>query len=386
MRFLGGLRAEDAEDGSSMRMAATPLLLQDPRSLRNPQFLRYPSPVTLLFITQKVHGQDAFGALWIRQFQARGYDVRVICLEARPQEAGKLLADGEPFVAEVHSLGKERGVGRIGQILRFWRFILTLQYDRVFIHMTPVWGLVGAPVWLTVRRVPVYLWYTHYTMQAGLWLLGFYAKRMFCATPQSLPQYQGSPRKVVTGHGIDLRFWPVRPNVCAEPHRLLMVHRLARSKRVELSIKALRQLPKHFTLDIYGNEPEPAYAAELKALVTDLGIADRVSFHGTVAAKDLPAIYACHRLMLNLASETIDKTMLECLTCGCYPVTTHANAQAIGLPAAPGHDTPEAIHEFVMRYFEHLPMTEAEMYRVVEERHSLQGLMEKMDRYIRPGI
>ncbi len=354
-------------------------------SLLDPLSPLYPSSVTLLFITQKLHGQDAFGALWIRQFQQLGYEVKVICLEARVEEVGRLLGHGEPFTAEVHSLGKERGVGKLGQVLQFLGLVAQLQYDRVFIHMTPVWGIFGMPVWI-LRRTPVYLWYTHYQLQLGLRLLGWYGKRLFCATPQSLPRYEGNPKKVVTGHGIDLTYWPKRQNRCTEPHRLLMVHRLARSKRVELSLHAMRLLPKHFTLDIYGNEPEPDYAKELRMLVERLELSDRVTFRGSVAARELPAIYARHWLILNMASETIDKTMLEALTCGCYPVTTHGNAQAIGLPAAPAHDTPEAMHEFVMRYFDRLPLSEEEMYRVVAERHSLEELMMKMDTYVRPGI
>src|SRR5437762_2430610 len=133
----------------------------------------------------------------------------------------------------------------MGQIMNFMKAITTLNYDRVFIHMTPVWGAFGAPVWIA-RGIPVYLWYTHYKMQAGLWLLGLYGKRLFCATPQSLPQYEGSPKKIVTGHGIDLSYWPKRQNVTEHPRHLLVVHRLSRSKRLELCIRALMFLPPDY--------------------------------------------------------------------------------------------------------------------------------------------
>lgn len=337
----------------------------------------------LLFITQKIHGQDAFGALWAEEFERRGYDVELICLEARPEEGKAMLGRANPFRFVIHSLGKEEGTGKLAQILRFWKLILTLRYDRVFIHMAPVWGLLGAPVWI-VKRTPVYLWYTHYKMQAGLFLLGFYAKRMFCATPQSLPQYEGNPKKVVVGHGIDLRFWPKRENSCTEPKKLLMVHRLSRSKRVELSLHALTLLPD-CTLDIYGIEAEPDYVRELKSLVSELNLQHRVTFHGTIPMKDLPELYTRSRLILNMASETIDKTMLEAMTCGCYPVTTAGNAQAIGIPAAPQSDTSEAIAAFIQDTLSSPPVSGDELYCIVEERHSLPALIEKMDAYIAPG-
>ena len=339
--------------------------------------------MTLLFITQKLHAQDAFGVLWASAFAERGYNVIVLCLEDRRElGAAALGGNGRAFPFRVYSLGKDEGFGKIRQILRFWRLISTLRYDRVFIHMSPVWGLLGA--WKWWGRVPTYLWYTHYRMQPGLRLLGWYGKRLFCATPQSLPQYNRSLKKVVTGHGIDLQYWPKRANASHDPRKLLAVHRLSRSKRLEIVLKAMTLLPA-YTLDVYGIDAEPDYAAEVKALAVMLGLQLRVMFHGTVLSKDLPEIYRVHRLILNMAYETIDKTMLEAMTCGCYPVTTFRNAQAIGLPAAPADDTPEAVAAFVERAAAHPPLDADQMYGIVENRHSLTSLIATMDAYIRPG-
>lgn len=337
----------------------------------------------LLFITQKLHGQDAFGVLWANAFAARGYDVTVLCLEWQPEKMHEVLP-GVETKFHVLSMGKEKGVGRISQIINFWKHIWQHPTHRVFIHMAPVWGLLGAPVWL-LRNTPTYLWYTHYQMQWGLLLLGIYGKRLFCATPQSLPQYAQSYKKIVTGHGIDRTFWPKRENRTTEPHKLLIVHRLARSKRVELCISALTKLPTFFTLAIYGQEVEPDYAAELKSLVSKLGLSERVRFMGSAPIKDLPEIYTHHQLILNMASETIDKTMLEAMTCGCYPVTTARNAEAIGIPAAPKADTPEAIAGFVQEALKNAPLSADEMDQVVEKRHSLNHIVEVMDGYIKAG-
>jgi glycosyltransferase involved in cell wall biosynthesis len=220
-------------------------------------------------------------------------------------------------------------------------------------------------------------------MQWGVRLFGWFGRRFFCATPQSLPQYEGSVKKVVVGHGIDLPFWPKRKNQAMQSHRLLVVHRLSRSKRLELSIKALLQLDSSYTIDVYGIEAEHDYVLELKTLVDRLRLHHRVTFHGTVPMQKLPEIYTRHRLILNMASETIDKTMLETMTCGCYPVTTAANAKAIGIPAAPEADTPQAIAAFILKYSAHAPLTADEMYKVVLEHHSLNGLVQKMGAYIR---
>lgn len=339
----------------------------------------------LLFVTQKLHEQDAFTVLWVEAWQRAGYDVTVVCLEWRPHGAMTALGRTQAPDIRVRSLGKENGAGKVRQILNFLWIIATARYDRVFIHMTPVWGGIGAPVWLA-RRTPVYLWYTHYKMQWGLKLLGWYGKRLFAATPQSLPQYEGNPKKVIVGHGIDLEYWKKTPNACADPKRLLVVHRLARSKRLEIILRAMAILPPEYSLDVYGIEAEPDYVVETMQLMRSLGLEKRVTFHGTAPMHALPELYRSHRLILNMASETIDKTMLEAMTCGCYPVTTERNALAIGLPAAPTQDTPEQLATFVQFYAtQPLPATDEELYDIVREKHSLDGIVRKMDAYVSKG-
>lgn len=337
--------------------------------------------MTLLFVTQKLHTQDAFGNLWIQGFINRGYTVIALCLED----------DGKPRDFAVYSMGKEKEVSKLQQVLTFWKLICTLKYDRVFIHMSPVWGGLGAWWWMLVRK-PVYLWYTHYQMQWGLKVLGWYCKRMFCATAQSLPKYPSASsgqvaadyKKIVTGHGIDLNVWKPGVNTAEDPTKLVVVHRLSRSKRLELCIRALLHLPDEYTIDVYGIEAESDYVAELHALVAELHLQARVKFHGTVPMTELPAIYTAHRYILNMASETIDKTMLEAMTQGCYPVTTKRNAEAIGISEAP-EDNPEGIARWLTDNANTVPLNADEMYEVVRSKHSLTNLMQQMDSYIREG-
>jgi len=331
--------------------------------------------MTLLFITQKLHQQDAFGILWIRAFIKRGYKVKVICLEDRVSDDINDL--------EIYSMGKEKGFGKLRQILRFFKYILILKYDCVFIHMSPIWGLLGCDTFI-VRRKPTYLWYTHYKHSFSVRVTEFYAKRIFCATEQSAPWLKSGSgsKKVVVGHGIDLNYWQKRENHTQNPHALIMVHRLSRSKRVEISLRALKLLPNDYTLNIYGIEAEKDYVAEIKSLVKELDLESRVVFKGTVPMQDLKDIYSSHQLILNMALETIDKTMLEAMTCGCYPVTTARNAESIGIKDASHEDTPEALADFIQNFHR---ADANELYRIVSERHSLDGLIIKMDEYISNG-
>lgn len=333
-----------------------------------------------LFITQKIHQNDddlAFVILWIKEFIKQGVDVRVICLEKRD-------FDGS---FPVYSLGKELGYGKVRRLLRFLKLIFTLKYNRVFVHMNPEYFTLGGWYW-RLKGIPMYLWYTHYKMHIHMRLAGWFCKRLFAATKQSLPQYEGGHKKVITGHGIDLNFWlPAAPATenWNSAQNLVSIHRLCRSKRLELSLMALKYLPKDCTLTVYGRAVEKDYVRELHELVERENLSERVRFMGPVPMAELKNIYSHYRIMVNMASETIDKTMLEGMLFGIYPITTKGNSEAIGLPISISCDDPKEIAAFITdKKWEQYDASY--LQRIVKERHSLSALIEKMNKYIVPGI
>lgn len=336
----------------------------------------------LLFITQKIHQDDddlAFVILWIKEFIKQGFEVEVVCLEK-----GKF---DDSF--RVYSLGKEDGVGKLGRIVRFLKYIITLKYDRVFVHMNPEYVTLGGWWWFLTRK-PIYLWYTHYTMHIHMCLSGLFCTRMFAATPQSMPQFEGNPKKVVTGHGIDVDFWTKDiPSVDKEKQKepemhLVSIHRICRSKHLDVTIKALALLSSGYTLTVYGRDVEKDYYAELQELVRELKLEDRVRFMGPVPMHELKNVYPKYRLMVNMAGETIDKTMLEAMLFGVFPVTTPGNSKAIGLTVYPEADTPEAVAAFIQtRTWSDFDTPT--LAKIVQERHSLSALISKMKAYIEPG-
>lgn len=332
----------------------------------------------LLFITQKINEKDddlAFVTLWIKEFINQGASVSVICLEKGDFDNS----------FPVFSLGKEKGFGKIKRIYIFLKLIFSLKYDRVFVHMNPEYVTLGGWYWFLARK-PVYLWYTHYTTHIHLWLSGILCRRMFAATPQSLPQYEGSPKKTIVGHGIDMNYWEkdIPKKVTASPFNLVSVHRICRSKRLELGILALKHLPEEYTLTVYGRDVEKDYYAELNNLVKKEGLEKRVTFKGPVPMGDLKNIYPSYRLMINMARETIDKTMLEGMVFGIYPITTPRNSEAIGLPFCPDGEKPEDIAKFVLSE-KWLQCGADQLRNIVEEKHSLSSLVGKMNKLITQG-
>ncbi len=335
----------------------------------------------LLFITPKIdesHDDLAFASLWAQAFKGAGFDVTVICTNK-----GVCNMD-----LPVCSLGGEKGASRWRQFLKFQYLISTLKYDRVFVHMTPRWLASGSLIWW-LRRKPTYLWFTHYTRTLSLKIGDKFVKRIFAATKESVPHYDGDPRKVVTGHGIDTRFWNVDlpADDAREPKtHLLAVHRISRSKRFDLVLRTLALLPKEYTLTHYGKPQDPRtdpdYANEITRLVQDLNLQDRVRFMGAVPMPELRSIYPKYRVFVNMVPKTIDKSVLEAMYAGLTPVINRGQAEAIGGLTSPSEDTPQKIAE----YIQDLELMSTEALRgIVRHGHALESLIEKMSVYIRPG-
>jgi glycosyltransferase involved in cell wall biosynthesis len=335
--------------------------------------------IKILFITQKIHQDDddlAFVILWIKEFIRQGAEVQVICLQ-----------EGEHDNSfPVYSLGKENGCGKLKKTINFFRLIFKLDYNRVFVHMNPEYITLGGWYWF-VKKIPIYLWYTHYKMHIHLWLSGIFCRRMFAATSQSLPQYNDNLKKVVTGHGIDVDYWfNNNSNIGVErdEFKLIAVHRLCRSKRLELGIRALKFLPDNFTLHVYGRDVEKDYVEELKELIKKENLGSRVMLAGPVPMGELKKIYPQYSLMINMASETIDKTMLEGMLFGLFPVTTPGNSKAIGLTVWPKSESPEELARFILAG-EWKKFDKSYLVNVVKVNHSLTKLVEKMFNYIKIG-
>jgi glycosyltransferase involved in cell wall biosynthesis len=338
----------------------------------------------LLFITPRIdesHDDLAFASLWAKAFADAGYDVQVIC--------GIKGTHTLPF--PVYEVGGKQGKHRLQTFLRFQKLIMRLKYDRVFVHLGQRWLGAGA-WWWWLRGIPTYLWYTHYTNPISLRIGYRMIKRSFSATDSSLPQYEDNPKKIVTGHGIDTRYWDVPELPTVErlsEKQLLAVHRIARSKRLHIALKALALLPSEYTLTHYGRSQDPnnpdemKYDDELQTMIRELGLEGRVKFMGAIPMSELRNIYPRYQTFINMVPKTIDKTVLEAMYCGLNPVVTREHAEAIGLKNAPRNESPEAVADYILN----MPvLSRGELRRIVASNHSLASLVETMSKYIRDGI
>jgi glycosyltransferase involved in cell wall biosynthesis len=107
--------------------------------------------------------------------------------------------------------------------------------------------------------------------------------------------------------------------------RVLTVTRLTnRQKRTSDLIKAMALLPEEWTLDIVGTGPDREM---LQTMTTDLGLAERVRFHGFVdRARVRDFLRSCGVYAMPSANEAVALAVLEAMACGAAVVLSRIRA------------------------------------------------------------
>lgn len=281
--------------------------------------------MNLLIITQKVDRTDpilGFFHRWIEECTKHCGSVTVI---------GQLVGQhGLPSNVHVLSLRKERRWPRWLQVVRFWWLITrhARAYDAVFVHMTPIWVLLGWKIWFLLRK-PVYLWYE---TRRGGWILRmalWHVRKVFSATPDGLPF--PSAKAVVTGHGIDTDFFTPGTDE-RESNLIVAIGRITPIKCLSTILNAFAQLPSSCRLVIAGGTITQKDKEEeqcLQGQIQTLGVQDRVTFAGFFQQANVRSLLQKASLLLHAAGGGLDKVILEAMACGCPVVCSSEAAQRV---------------------------------------------------------
>lgn len=324
----------------------------------------------LLIITQKVEADApilGFFVRWLRQFADQFEEVLVLS-----QFTG--LHD-LPKNVRVLSLGKERGYSRIRQIFLCWKYCRTLrhEYDYVLVHMTPIWIVLNAPLWI-LQRKRMYLWYESLGRQWSFWVALLFVRKIFSASSLHLPLLKH--KNVVTNHGIDTSFWKEEGNT-RDPHLIAAMGRVSPVKRIELIIECFATLPSHYRLLIAGGpfiDTDLYYYKKIDKLICKLNLHERVSMHflDSAHAKDLMSKAT---LFLHAAAGTLDKSVLQAMACGtpivsCCPATK-------GILPAECQATPETFSEITNNLLKNKKNQDLikKSQEIVRQQHSLSMLV-----------
>lgn len=354
--------------------------------------------MNLLLFNLAVDADDpilSFTTNWLNRIAAAWDHVDVITMRT-----GRV--DVAPNVS-VYSVGKEQGYSERRRALEFYRILARLlgqrHYSACFAHMMPLFAVMGSPL-LTVRNVPITLWYTHQNRTRTLEMATRASVRVVTAAEDSFPIRTDKLR--VLGHGIDTEFFAPLDNPSTDKPKtqdIVQVARIMPIKHQETLIRALAGLNLDTTRAIFvGDVPpdiDPSYKANLSALSERLGVLDRIIFAGSQSVTSVRDYFRGASAAVNLSPPGLfDKAALESMAVGvptfvCSPAFRPVlgdYAPTLLLPA------PDDQNTLMVRLNKVLPVSADQRETMVREirarvvaMHSIDGLILRLNAVLKTG-
>lgn len=271
----------------------------------------------ILIITQKVDMNDSgFGFFhdWLREFSKLA-QVTVLALEV-----GEYVLPG----VQVFSLGKDRGLPKVRWLFNLYVYLWKdrANYDFVFAHMSPLFGILPYPLLLILRK-KIVLWYVHRNVDLKLRVAEKLVSKVFTATPESFGIL--SSKVFYMGQAVDVdKFYSENLEHLNDKKefRVITVGRITPIKNLDTLIEAVTLVTKEIpvVVDIVGapvTKGDIEYDEKIKKMIMESGLADRMRFVGLVPNKDLPKLFVSANLSINLCpTGGLDKTVLESMASG----------------------------------------------------------------------
>lgn len=269
----------------------------------------------LLFnlVTDVQHPILGFTTQWIRELAARVESIDVITMRAGEIDV--------PANVRVHSVGAELGHSEPRRALEFYRHLFrilrTRRIDGCFSHMIQIFSVLAGPV-LRAKGIPLITWYAHPQLSASLKLAHCFSDRMVTSLPGAYPWRKN--KLAVIGQGIDTARFTPAASPEADDDLILCAGRISRVKNHATLLRAVAQMESRVRVVILGataGADDETYAAELRALVTELHLEQSVTFAPPVPPAELPAHYRRCAVHVNLTPAGFgDKVAWEAMSCG----------------------------------------------------------------------
>lgn len=329
----------------------------------------------LVFITQTLdpeHTALAQTLDLVRALAARTDEVVVLCRDARWDDA--------PPNVSVRSFDAP---GRLSRVLAFERAFAAASTGAAatFVHMVPTFLILAAPL-ARARRVPTFLWYTHWHASRSLRVATRLCDVALSVDVSSYPIASTKVRGI--GHAIDVEEFAAEPPTAHEgPLRLLALGRTARWKGLATLVEAFRSTDLDATLELRGpslTDDELQHRRELQAATAG---DERISIEQPLSRAGVPALLRASDVVVSpaepRAGATLDKAVYEAAACARPVVTTNAALAPFlfGLPlellAPPRQPAALAgvLSAVVEATAEDRAAVGAELRRRVVEQHSL---------------
>jgi len=282
----------------------------------------------MLYITQAIDKNfDLLAPFykWLNLLAKKFVKIDAVCLqEGRHDDlAGNI---------EVKSLGKEKGVSKLGYILNFYKYcaplIITRKIDLIFVHMNELYVFMLWPL-AVIFRIPMVIWRAHGRTN---WQVKLVTKLLSGIATSSETGYSIiTPKRHIIGQGVDLDHFPVKSEYPETVEKLIWVGRISRIKNLETLVKATEILVKkeklEIKLEIIGQAPDQNgadYLEEIKQMIVDLGLNGNFVFSGNINHDFLPAKYREADVFINTSDTgSLDKTVLEAMATGLFVINSN---------------------------------------------------------------
>src|SRR3989338_1657069 len=339
----------------------------------------------LLIITQRVDKNDkilGFFTRWVDEFSKHCEHVMVVAQSADSYDC--------PNNVEIFSLKEKLSnafsfTGMLRKwpfiqviIFWWWIFVKRSSYDVVFVHMVPIWMVLGFPFWIGKGR---YLWYEARGKRWPLRLSLRMVRKVFSASSSGMPIT--TKKSVITGHGIDTDKFIFGDSKQNE-NLLITVGRCTAAKRMDVILRCFQLLPIDFYLKIIGPAITPAdrlLQEKIRCEIHTMPLKGRVTLEQLTQDELFPVLQIA-AFFLHASETSLDKALLEAMACGCIPVSSNEAAKNI-LPSECVCSN-ETMFEQLQKLIA-LPVEEKEKLRrklrnIVEQNHSLPTLIKNITR------
>jgi glycosyltransferase involved in cell wall biosynthesis len=281
-------------------------------------------------VTQKVDLEsDILGFFheWLIAFSRQFSSVVTIALS----RGVTLLPDN----VRVETLGKEKGCSRYRSVLLFFKNIWHERNacDVVLVHMTPIFVLLGWPLWRLWRK-RIVLWYNH--RQGGpLARIAIGGADLVLCTSEHSYSARFSKTKLMPA-GVPTEMFRANEALERTPSSVLFLGRVSPVKKIETLIQAARRLSEEgctLRLRVVGSpavRSDEGYEKSLQASARTLVDAGVVSFSPAVTYRETPRLYNQHEVFVNSTpSGSFDKTVLEAMACECLVLVSNRSFEGI---------------------------------------------------------
>ncbi len=338
----------------------------------------------LLMITRKVDRNEHLAGFiynWVKKIGEQVEELRVISWQE---------GDSSGLLENIKVWHLPTNGNKLIKIIKFkllvWKNLNGV--DGIFCHQMPIYTIIAGSL-ARLRGKKVVSWYMHRQIDLKVRLMEKIANVILSASKESfrLP----SKKLVTTGHGIDTKLFKPAEKMPENIFKIISIGRISPTKDYESMIKAVDILAEqgidNIKLTIIGDaglSDQKSYFENLKQMTEKMNLSEKVEFLGPKPNHEIPLYLQQSDLFINMSKTgSIDKAVLEAMSCGCLVLTANESFLEILPPEMQTErDNPQKLAEKTKRLINLSPEKTRQFYQQLRQEvvnnHNLDNLVKKI--------